>query len=347
MKTEPKALLDNTPEELKAVVSQWNYPAYRATQILEWAYRHRAESFDAMVNVPAELRSKLASELVLYPLRIVQKVPSRMDETIKYLFADNAGRTIESVLLPYDEHKTICISTQAGCPLQCAFCASGMTRWEKNLSPAEMVSQVLLILKDAKLERIQNVVFMGMGEPFLNYENVMRTVEILNAPWGLGIASRKITLSTAGVVPGIRKLAKEKKQLRLSISLHAPDNALRSKLMPINEKYPLKELLKATKDYVEATGRRVGIEYTLIEGLNDNPEQAEKLATQVKGIAHSVNLIPLNLVKEFPHKPSSLPRQKVFQKTLMDHGIKATLRREKGDDVNAACGQLRLRHVQG
>ena len=346
MKRGQKALLDYTPEELRLVVGRWGHPPYRAAQILDWVYKHRVDAFDQMANVPLDLRAKLSCEWTLYPLRMVQKVPSRLDPTIKYLFADDTDRTIESVLLPYEGHKTICVSTQAGCPLKCSFCASGMARWEKNLSAAEIVSQILLILKDQELLRIQNVVFMGMGEPFLNYENVMRASEILNAPWGMNIASRKITLSTAGVIPGIRKLAKEPKQIRLSISLHAPDNELRSRLMPINQKYPLRELLDATKDYVEASGRRVGIEYTLIDGLNDKPEQAEKLARLVKGIAHSVNLIPLNLVEEFPHRPPPQARQKAFQKVLMDHGVKATLRQEKGDDVNAACGQLRLRHLR-
>ncbi len=346
MKTQPKPLLDYTVQELRDQLTAWGHQPYRATQILDWVFKHRVQDYDHMPNIPAELREKLKSQIPLYPLRLVKKVPSHLDTTIKYLFAEGQDRTIESVLLPYDEHKTICVSTQAGCPLQCAFCASGITGWEKNLSAAEIVSQILLIVREEKLSRIQNVVFMGMGEPFLNYENVMQAVEILNAPWGLGIASRKITLSTAGVIPGIRRLSKEPKQIRLSISLHATENDLRSKLLPINKKYPLKELLSAVKDYVEATGRRVGIEYTLIDGLNDKPEQAEKLADMVRSIAHSVNLIPLNLVQEFPHKPSTLPRQKVFQKILMDKGVKATLRREKGDDVNAACGQLRLRHLQ-
>lgn len=344
MKNTEKSLLDYTLDELRDLMKEWGYPPYRAAQILDWVYQRKMDSFEKMANIPQALRQKLQSGLVLSPLRPVKKVPSGMDETVKYLFEDAEKRTLESVLLPYDEHNTICVSTQAGCPVKCAFCASGMTTLEKNLSAGEIVAQILLILRDAKLPRIQNVVFMGMGEPFLNYENVMRAVEILNAPWGLGISARKITISTAGIVPGIKQLAKEPKQVRLSISVHAAENDMRTKLMPINKKYPLKELLEAVKEYVEATGRRVGIEYTLIDGMNDKPEHAQQLITMVRGIAHSVNLIPLNLVDEFPHKPPALPKQKVFQKILMDQGIKATLRREKGDDVNAACGQLRLRH---
>ncbi len=313
---------------------------------MEWAYIRRVDDIAGMKNLPATLRSELQSHFVLHPLRLLSKTPSRLDETEKYLFAESTQRTIESVFLPYEGHTAICISTQAGCPLKCAFCASGMTPLEKNLSAAEMVDQILLILKDHSLNRIQNVVFMGMGEPFLNYENVMQAVEILNAPWGLGIASRKITISTAGVVPGIRKMAKHPKQLRVSLSLHAPEDALRSRLMPINRKFPLKELMAAVRDYVETTGRRIGIEYTLINGMNDSDAHAVKLANLVKGLAHSVNLIPLNLVAEFPHVPPPLSRQKAFQKILTRNGIKGTLRQEKGDDVNAACGQLRLRHVQ-
>ena len=344
MKTAQKSLLDCSQKELRAWMTQWGFETYRAGQAFEWVYRRRAENYAQMVTIPKAVREKMESEFVLYPLSLVKKVPSSLDKTVKYLFADNAHRNIESVYLPYEGHTAICVSTQAGCPLQCAFCASGMTPLEKNLSPAEIVSQILLILKDKKLDRVQNVVFMGMGEPFLNYENVMEAVHILNAPWGLGIASRKITLSTAGVIPGIRRLSKETKQIRLSISLHAPENELRSRLMPINRKYPLKELLQAAKDYVETTGRRIGIEYTLIAGTNDSNDQAEKLAGLVRGIAHSVNLIPLNLVEEFPHKPPALDRQRAFQRMLMQRGVKATLRQEKGDDVNAACGKLRLRH---
>ncbi len=346
MKNTPKSLLDYTPEELSPLFKSWKQDAYRGRQALEWVYKHRVENFSQMVNIPAALREKLQAELLLYPLRFAEKVPSRLDKTVKYLFADTENRNIESVFLPYEGHTAICVSTQAGCALHCAFCASGVDGVQKNLSAAEIVSQIVLILKDQKLPRIQNVVFMGMGEPFLNYENVMRAVEILNSPWGLGIAARKITLSTSGIVPGIRRLAKDPRQVRLSISLHAPENELRSKLMPINKKYPLKELLKAAKEYVDITGRRIGIEYTLIAGMNDSNADAEKLAELVKGIAHSINLIPLNLIDEFPHKPPELARQKYFSQILMRHGIKPTLRQEKGDDVNAACGQLRLKRLQ-
>ncbi len=338
--------MDQTPESLAQWMKGKGHPAYRAKQILEWAYIRRVDDIAGMKNLPSTLRAELERNFTLHPLRLLSKTPSRLDETEKYLFAESTQRTIESVFLPYEGHTAICISTQAGCPLKCAFCASGMTPLEKNLSAAEMVDQILLILKDHSLDRIQNVVFMGMGEPFLNYENVMQAVEILNAPWGLGIASRKITISTAGVVPGIRKLAKNPKQLRLSLSLHATEDPLRSRLMPINRKFPLKELMAAVRDYVETTGRRIGIEYTLIHGMNDSDAHAVKLANLVKGLAHSVNLIPLNLVAEFPHVPPPLSRQKAFQKILMHNGIKGTLRQEKGDDVNAACGQLRLRHVQ-
>ncbi len=347
MKKDAQTPLDYSLSELQSALQAWGYEPYRAAQIMDWIYKRRVQGFDLMRNIPQALRQKLQSEFPQWiPLQLKQKISSTADATVKYLFALDGGSVIEGVFIPHEEHQTICVSTQAGCPLQCAFCASGQTAWERNLTAGEIVGQVLLILEDRKLQRIQNVVIMGTGEPFLNYENVLRALEILTPPWGLGIARRKITISTAGILPNIKKFAAQPGQIRLSFSLHSPENTIRSQLMPVNNTHPLLDVLSALKDYVLATNRKIGVEYVLIEELNDSPQQAEKLAALVKDIAHSVNLIPLNPVEEFPHRAPGLAIQKAFKQALMEQGVKATLRQEKGNDVHAACGQLRLRHAR-
>ncbi|HRZ87755.1 MAG TPA: 23S rRNA (adenine(2503)-C(2))-methyltransferase RlmN, partial [bacterium] len=245
-----------------------------------------------------------------------------------------------------NEREIVCISAQAGCPLNCSFCASGKSPFVRNLTAGEMVSEVLLIRNDQKKERINNLVFMGMGEPFLNYDNVMAAVGILRAQWGLGIGSRKITISTAGDVPGILRFAKEDTQVRLAVSLHAVTDKTRDILMPINRRYPIKELLAALRHYANTTGRKVSVVYTLIAGVNDSLDEARALYSLTEGIAHTINLIPLNVTDEYCGKAPLRERQLAFQKILMDLGVRTTLRKEKGGDVNAACGQLRLRHLK-
>lgn len=318
---------------------------YRAKQILAWVYKKGCVSFDEMSDLPQDFRNALKTRYVISPLTIIQRSPSPHDQTTKYLFRTEDHQAIEGVYLTEKDREIVCISTQVGCPLDCSFCASGKSPFQRNLAAGEMVSEVLLIKNDLKKARINNIVFMGMGEPFLNYDNVMKTTDILRAHWGLAIGSRKITISTAGHVPGILRFAKENTQVRLAVSLHAITDDLRNKLMPINRKYPIKELTAALKEYVRISGRKVSIVYTLIDGINDAPDDAKKLFHLVRDVAHTINLIPLNRTDEFPHNPPCREKQLEFQKILIGLGIRTTLRKEKGGDVNAACGQLRLKHL--
>jgi len=338
-------------EELIAKLAEIGEPAYRADQILQWIYAKQAESFDTMTNLSAELRKKLSENFSLVAVKDVGQRHAT-DTTEKFLFRLHDGSLIETVLIPAtpglsstDDRQTVCVSTQVGCAFGCRFCASGLEGLKRNLNVAEIVDQVCRIQKLTR-QRVDNIVVMGMGEPLANYENVMRALRILNAPWALGIGARKMTISTAGVAPGIRRLAEEPMQIRLAVSLHSATDDVRDTIMPINRKFPLKELLAACEYYAKVKGKMLTFEYILIDGVNDTIEQAHKLAAFARRAHAKVNLIPYNPVEGMTwHRPDR-DRCKVFQHMLREAGISTMLRTEKGADIAAACGQLRLQHAK-
>ncbi|MFZ4388458.1 MAG: 23S rRNA (adenine(2503)-C(2))-methyltransferase RlmN [Chthoniobacterales bacterium] len=340
-----------TIEDLKATLARLGQPSFRARQIMEWTYQRekRVESWEGMTNLPASLRASLGE---LHPLRMpeVVTVSGSKDTTRKLLLRLHDGELIETVLIPaspalYGEEsdrRTLCVSSQVGCAYGCKFCASGLDGWKRHLSADEIVTQVLLAEKISG-ERINNLVFMGMGEPMANYKNFMQAVGILNAPWGVGLGARKMTVSTSGLVPRIRELADQPLQIRLAISLHGASDSVRSEIMPVNQKYPVAELMEACAYYSERKKQMITFEYILIEGVNDDPSEARLLAERARGLRAKINLIPYNNVEGLPWKRPSEPVQEEFLSILRGRGIAATIRREKGHDIDAACGQLRRR----
>jgi 23S rRNA (adenine2503-C2)-methyltransferase len=334
-------------EELADFLEKRGAPSYRAKQITDWIYKKRVASFDAMTDLPNELRAQLAAEFDTPKTEVVRVLGSK-DTTQKFLFRLRDQNLIESVLIPASpalygqpsDRRTICVSSQVGCAYGCKFCASGLEGWTRNLDAGEMVQQLIEIEKKSG-EKIDNVVFMGMGEPLANLKNVLRAIRIINAPWGLGIGARHITISTSGLAPQIRELANEPTQFRLALSLHSATDEVRSGIMPVNRKYPLKVLLEACDYYVAKKGRMT-FEYILIAGVNDTDEQARELAKIARRLSAKINLIPYNTVDGLEWSRPSRARQERFQSILRKHGVVATLRREKGHDIAAACGQLRL-----
>jgi len=345
-----------TLEELQAKFAEWSQPAYRAAQLLKWLYEDRVNSWDAMTNLPKELRNKLGENFSLTALELVRKQGSR-DTTQKFLWKLSDGSLIESVLIPANpalygeasDRHTLCVSTQVGCAYGCKFCASGLDGWKRNLRPEEIVEQVLAIERSEKQEGslvtrlVDNLVIMGMGEPLANYENLLKALKILNAPWGGGIGARKITISTSGLVPQIQKLAEEPLQFRLAISLHGATDEVRNKIMPVNRKYPLKELTAACEYYQKQKGQMLTFEYILIAGVNDSVDQAKPLAQLAHRLHAKVNLIPYNKVEDLAWERPTETAQENFLAALKKLKVIATLRREKGHDIDAACGQLRLK----
>jgi len=367
----PADIKSLTRDELEARFATWRQPAYRVTQLLEWLYRRRVTGWDAMTNLPKALREKLAETFSLQTLELVRKEGAD-DTTRKFLWRLRDHSLIESVLIPAhpalygdasDRH-TLCISTQVGCAYGCKFCASGLEGWKRNLTPDEIVEQVISVERlcpqstarsresedfansrrwtaDSRL--VDNVVVMGMGEPLANYDHLLKALRILNAPWGGGIGARKITISTSGLAPQICKLADEPEQFRLAVSLHGATDEVRNKIMPVNRKYPLKELVAACEDYQSQKGRMLTFEYILIAGVNDSLEQAKPLAALAKKLFAKVNLIPYNKVEGLPWERPSEEVCEAFLSALKKQKVVATLRREKGHDIDAACGQLRLK----
>lgn len=328
--------LKELEEELSA---KYSLPKFRARQVYKWLTLG-VSTFDEMTDISKELRNNLSKSYYISVAIIEKKLISVYDKTVKYLFRFNDGEFVESVVMHYHHGDTICISTQVGCKMGCTFCATGKSGFSRNLLPSEMLSQIQAAQKDLGI-RISNIVLMGMGEPLDNYDNVVKFLRIVSSEESLNIGMRHISLSTCGLVNKIYELEKENFQLTLSVSLHAPNNEIRSRTMPVNKKYPIEDLLKACRHYANVTGRRISFEYAMISGVNDSNACAEELAKKLKGILCHVNLIPVNEVEGTGYKKSKTERQKAFINILGKVGITATVRRTLGSDINASCGQLR------
>jgi 23S rRNA (adenine2503-C2)-methyltransferase len=370
----PIFLTDLNIEEVTELVTSLGEPAYRARQLLAWVYQKLAVSLDEMTDLPQSFRSKLAEQVTLHTLTPVHEVKAK-DGTVKVLFRLHDGKTVETALMkfvaqasapvgkkteqssaPVGKTKsyryTVCVSTQVGCPIGCPFCATGQQGFERNLTPGEIIDQVLYFaryLRDPSNgregERIDNIVFMGMGEPLSNYDALWQAIEMLNSPDGFGLSARSMTISTAGLIPGIKRLSGEKLQVGLAISLHAAENQLRDKLVPVNKKYPLEELIPACRRYFDRTGRRVSFEYALFSGVNDSLSQAQSLADLIQGMNCHVNLISANSTANQTLQPTPRSQVLAFQQALKDRGINCTLRQSRGQDIDAGCGQLRSRFL--
>ena len=335
--TEIKCL---TIDELKSALKDMGEKPFRAGQIFKWLHEG-VQSFDEMSNLSKELRARLAENFILTVPEVARKQVSRVDGTVKYLWRMRDGDCVESVLMHYEHGVSVCVSTQVGCRMGCKFCASGLNGKKRNLSAGEILDEILFMQTDSG-EKVSNIVLMGTGEPLDNYDNVLKFLHLVSCPEGINIGQRHISLSTSGIADKIETLAKEKLQITLSVSLHAPDDETRSQIMPINSAYNVETLMKACDAYVAATNRRISYEYTLIKGVNDTPAHARRLASLMKGRLAHVNLIPVNYVSERGLVPSDRKTVNEFCDMLLERGINATLRRTLGDGINAACGQLRL-----
>jgi 23S rRNA (adenine2503-C2)-methyltransferase len=347
--TPPTSLLGLTPPEITSLMAEMGEPAFRAKQVVEWTFAKRAESIEAMSNLSKALRQNLSEKFVTRTMKI-STVTGSKDTTRKFLLKLYDGRFVETVLIPANpalygeasDRHTLCVSSQVGCAYDCKFCASGLAGFARNLTASEIVEQIVQVEAYAG-ERVDNLVFMGMGEPLANYSNVTKAIQILNAEWGIGIGARHMTVSTSGVAPQIKKLADFPLQIRLAISLHGASDEVRSKIMPVNDKYNLDELFEALAYWRSKRKQHITFEYILIQDVNDGLDQAHRLAKRARGLDAKVNLIPYNTVEGLPWVRPSEPHQDAFQEVLLNAGVKATLRREKGHDIAAACGQLRLR----
>ena len=334
-----------TLPELTATLKELGQPAFRGKQVYTWLHKG-VRSYEEMSNLPKALRDTLAEKYPINPPEVVRKQESQKDGTIKYLWKLADGNCVETVLMRYNYGNTVCISTEVGCAMGCAFCASTIGGLVRRLEPYEMLDEVLFTQVDSGLP-ISRIVLMGIGEPLDNFDNVMRFLELVNSEDGLNISMRHISLSTCGLIPKIDKLAEKKLQISLAISLHGPNNEIRSKVMPVNKAYPIEDLLEACRRYYDATSRRIHFEYAMIDGVNDREEHAKELLRRLKGLPAHFNLIPLNHVEESPLKPSSRASVARFQKILEDGGITATVRRTLGSDIDASCGQLRRKYTKG
>jgi len=345
----PSNLLGATPQEVETVLRELNEPAFRAKQVVEWTFAKRAASIDAMSNLPKQLRQALSEKFVTRSMSIAM-VTGSADTTRKFLLKLRDGRFVETVLIPANpalyggksDRRTLCVSSQVGCAYDCKFCASGLAGFSRNLTAAEIVEQIVQVEAHAG-ERVDNLVFMGMGEPLANFTNLTRAIEVLNAEWGIGIGARHMTVSTSGLAPQIKKLADFPLQIRLAISLHGASDDVRDQIMPVNKKYRLAELFEALQYWRAKRKQHITLEYILIEGVNDGLDQARLLAKRARSIEAKVNLIPYNTVEGLPWNRPSEPQQDAFRDVLTNAGVTATLRREKGHDIAAACGQLRLK----
>ena len=337
-------LKSQTLPELAGIFKELGQPQFRAKQVYTWLHKG-VRSYDEMTNLPKALRETLEERYPICPPEVVRRQESQRDGTIKYLWRLSDGNCVETVLMRYHYGNTVCISTEVGCRMGCAFCASTLGGLVRRLEPQEMLDQVLFTQVDSGLP-ISHIVLMGIGEPLDNFDNVMRFLELVNSPEGMNISMRHISLSTCGLVRKIDELAQKKLQLTLSISLHAPNNEIRNRIMPVNKAYPIEQLLDACRRYYQATSRRISFEYAMIRGLNDSPENARELLERMKGLPAHFNLIPLNHVEESPLQPSTRASVAAFQKILEDGGIPTTVRRTLGGDIDASCGQLRRKYTQ-
>jgi len=338
-----KSIYNYTQEQLIEEFITLNEKKFRATQVFEWIYRKQTYHFDEMSNLSLDLRQKLNDTYSSSLLKMKEKQVSQ-DGTIKYLFELEDGGLIESVLMVHDYGRSLCVTSQLGCNMGCAFCASGLLKKQRNLTAAEMVLQVLSVMHDTS-ERVSHVVVMGTGEPFDNYDEVMNFIRIINHPKGLAIGARHLTISTCGLVDKIEMYAYEGIQTNLAISLHAPNDEIRNQLMPINKRYPMDELRKAMKFYIEKTNRRVTLEYILLKGVNDQLTHARQLSHYIKGLNAYVNLIPYNAVDEHGYQQSLPQDVEAFKNELLRLKINVTQRKEHGRDIDGACGQLRAKKV--
>ncbi len=339
-----KHLKSMTLPEITQVLKELGQPGFRAKQVFSWLHKG-VRTYDEMTNLPQALRKVLAQEYPILAPEVVRKQESKKDGTIKYLWKLSDGNCVETVLMRYHYGNTVCISTEVGCRMGCAFCASTLGGLVRKLEPFEMLDQVLFTQVDSGLP-VSHIVLMGIGEPLDNFDHVMRFLELVNDPEGMNISMRHISLSTCGLVPKIRELAKKKLQLTLSVSLHAPSDSVRDTIMPVNKAYPTEELLRACRDYYAETGRRISFEYAMIDGVNDREEDARLLLKRLKGLPVHMNLIPLNHVEESPLKPSTKKAVAGFQQILEEGGIPATVRRTLGSDIDASCGQLRRKYTK-
>lgn len=336
------ALTDLTPTEIAQTL---NLKPFQGKQIFRWLHQRRVFDFDAMTDLSKDLRHTLGEQCHAAQVRLVRVQEASNAAAKKALFELQDGQTVESVLLRDRERITVCVSSQVGCALNCAFCATGQSGYQRNLSPGEIVEQVLHLIADEDLdERTPNVVYMGMGEPFRNYDTVMKSIRLLMMEEGVGVGARKITISTVGDVEGISRFTKEDWQVRLAISLHAANDALRNQLVPLNKKYPLTKLMETVREYAAVTGRHVSFEWVLLKGVNDSPRDAQELADLSRGMDATVNVIPYNAVQDAGFSPPAKGVCEGFCEALVRHGIKAIPRQERGGDIDAACGQLRVRH---
>lgn len=335
-------LLDLNPSEIEELVINNGEKKFRGKQIFEWLYKN-IDSIDEMTNISKDFKHKLQTSVEIKRSKIVRRIKSKNDETIKFLIELYDNNVIECVLMKYNHGYTACLSTQVGCKMGCKFCASSELGFDRNLSSGEMIDQILTIQKSEDI-RISNIVLMGIGEPLDNYENVVKFLKMINISNGLNIGLRHVSLSTCGVVPKIYELMKEKFGLTLSVSLHASNNDTRNMIMPINKKYPIEMLIEACYKYVKETGRRITFEYAIIDGVNDNQNEAQELAILIKNILCHVNLIPVNKVPDSKYTKSTNSKIQKFKNVLEGRGINVTIRRELGTDIEAACGQLRRGH---
>ena len=342
-----QSIYDLNYDQMEEFAKECGWKAFRGRQIFQWLYRKRVFSFDEMTDLSKETREVLKSKFEINPLEVVKKQVAK-DGTTKFLFKTEDGALLESVMMVFDYGNSICVSSQVGCNMGCAFCASGLTKKKRNLTSGEMVAQFLYVQKelDKKGERLSHIVVMGTGEPFDNYDNVMNFLATVNHDRGLGIGSRHITLSTCGVVPRIYDFANEHTQYNLAISLHAPNNELRDQLMPINRAFPLEKLMESIDYYCKENNRRLTFEYILLKGVNDQPCHVRQLAKLLRGYNAYVNLIPYNAVDEKGFKSVTHEEAMVFYDALMKAGIRCTIRKEHGNDIDAACGQLRIKEIK-
>ena len=339
-----KNIKDYNLDELQEELINMGEKKFRAEQIFKWIYKEKVKSFDEMTNLSIELREKLKENYTMCNYNILKKQESK-DGTKKYLFDVLDGNAIETVLMQYHHGKTVCVSSQIGCKMGCKFCASTGIQFVRNLTAGEIVEQILAVEQDIN-DKISNIVFMGIGEPLDNYDNVIKAIKIMNNPKGLKIGTRHISISTSGLVPRIYDLANEKIQCTLSISLHATTDEKRSSMMPVNNRYNIEELMKACKDYIKITNKRISFEYALAKDNNDNLEDAQRLVDLLKGMLCHVNLIPINKIENGKFSKSTNENILKFRDFLNEHGIVATVRRELGSDIDAACGQLRRKNLK-